>query len=203
MAQTEAQPKPKPKLWTRDFIIGAGINFLIMANYFALMVITADYAMEEYGAPASFAGLVASIFIVGALIARLVGGGILDSIGRRRMLIVAVVAECVMSALYFLNLGLAFLFIIRILHGISYGAASIAVSTIVTSIIPEECKGEGVGYFMLSNTLGTAIGPFMGMALSCWRLPEWRRWGWRSTAQSCCWARRFWERESARCNRAA
>lgn len=166
MAQTEAQPKPKPKLWTRDFIIGAGINFLIMANYFALMVITADYAMEEYGAPASFAGLVASIFIVGALIARLVGGGILDSIGRRRMLIVAVVAECVMSALYFLNLGLAFLFIIRILHGISYGAASIAVSTIVTSIIPEECKGEGVGYFMLSNTLGTAIGPFMGMAIS-------------------------------------
>ncbi len=155
----------KAKLWTRDFIIGSAINFLIMANYFALMVITADYAMDMYDAPASLAGLAASIFIVGALIARLVGGGILDSVGRKRMLVVAVVAECVMSALYFLNLGLAFLFVVRILHGVSYGAASIAVSTIVTSIVPEERKGEGVGYYMLSNTLGTAIGPFLGMAI--------------------------------------
>ena len=153
------------KLWTRDFIIGSVINFLIMANYFALMIVTADYAMAEYGAPASVAGLAASIFIVGALIARLVGGGILDSIGRKRLLCIAVVAECAMSALYFLNLGIGGLFLVRILHGMSYGAASIAVGTIVTSIVPEERKGEGVGYFMMSNTLGTAIGPFLGMAL--------------------------------------
>lgn len=155
-----------PKLWTRNFIIGSAVNFLIMANYFALMVITADYAMEAYGVPTSIAGLAASVFIVGALIARLVGGGILDSIGRKRFLVGAVVVECAMSALYFLDVGIGLLFVIRILHGMSYGAASIAVGTIVTSIVPEERKGEGVGYFMLSNTLGTALGPFLGMALS-------------------------------------
>lgn len=54
----------------------------------------------------------------------------------------------------------------RFLHGFSYGASTTAVATIVTSSIPREHKGEGVGYFMLSSTLGTAIGPFAGMALT-------------------------------------
>ena len=153
------------KLWTRNFILGSVINFLIMVNYYTLMVVVTDYTMETFNASASLAGLTASIFVVGALAARLWGGVWIDAIGRKKLLVIGMVIMVVASALYFPELGLPVLIATRVLHGISYGITALAVSTIVTSIIPKEREGEGVGYFMLSNTLGTALGPFLGMML--------------------------------------
>ena len=44
----------REKLWTRDFVFGTAVNFLIMVNYYGLMVVVADYAMKTYDAPALF-----------------------------------------------------------------------------------------------------------------------------------------------------
>lgn len=156
----------QPKLWTKDFILGTSINFLIMTNYYALMVVMADYSMKQYGVSASTAGLVASIFIIGALVSRFVSGGIMDRVGRKHLLLVAAVLELVFSVLYLLGLPLPLLFVLRFFHGMCYGSGSTTVGTIVTSIVPNSRKGEGVGYYMLSVTLGAAIGPFLGMFLS-------------------------------------
>ena len=158
--------QPPDKLWTPSFVIGALINFLIMANYFMPMVAITDYAMDRFGAGESLAGLAASIFIVGALVSRLASGSWSRRVGAWKLFFGGLVAEVVFSCLYFLDMGLYPLMVLRFLHGFSYGFASTAVATIVTGMIPDAHKGEGVGYFMLSNTLGTAVGPFLGMALS-------------------------------------
>ena len=154
------------KLWTRDFILGAGINFAIMTNYYCLMVVVADYAMKRYGSPASVAGLAASIFIIGALVSRVVSGSIMDRVGRKKLLLVVSTLEVVFSALYLARLELGILFILRFCHGFCYGAGSTTVGTIVTSVVPNSRKGEGIGYYMLSITVGAAIGPFLGMLLT-------------------------------------
>lgn len=157
---------PREKLWTKDFLLGTAVNFLLMVNYYGLMVVIADFAMRTYGAPASTAGLAASIFIIGALAARFASGGLMDRIGRKRMLVAGAAVEVVLSALYLANLGFLPLFAIRLVHGAAYGMCSTAIGTIVTGLVPPERKGEGVGYYMLSVTLGAAIGPFLGMVLS-------------------------------------
>ena len=154
------------RLWTRNFILGTAINFLLMVNYYSLMVVIADYSMKTYFAPASTAGLAASVFIIGALIARLISGRVMDKIGRKRLLFLGVIGEVVFSVLYVLNLGFAPLFAIRLFHGLAYGMCSTTIGTVVTSIVPSSRKGEGVGYYMLSVTLGAAVGPFLGMFLT-------------------------------------
>lgn len=154
------------KLWTKNFVLGTGVNFLIMANYYSLMVVVADYAMRQFGAPASVAGLAASIFIIGALVSRFITGAIMDRVGRRRLLVIVSVFEVLFSACYLLGLGLGPLFVLRFFHGFCYGAGSTTVGTIVTSIVPGSRKGEGIGYYMLSVTVGAAVGPFLGMFLS-------------------------------------
>ena len=154
------------KLWTKDFTLGTAVNFLLMVNYYGLMVVVADYAMKTYGAPPAVAGLAASIFIIGALVARFVSGGIMDRIGRKRLLVFGAGLEVLFSVLYLANLGLAPLFILRLLHGMAYGACSTTIGTVVTALVPGSRKGEGVGYYMLSVTLGAAIGPFLGMFLT-------------------------------------
>ncbi len=44
--------------------------------------------------------------------------------------------------------------------------ASTATGTIVAEVIPEERKGEGIGFYSMSITLATAIGPFIGLYMS-------------------------------------
>lgn len=154
------------RLWTKDFVLGTLINLLLMVNYYSLMVVITSYSMKTYDAPASAAGLAASIFIIGALIARIIAGSVMDKVGRKHILVAGIAVEVVCSALYLLGIGFAPLFALRFAHGFAYGCCSTTIGTVVTALVPAKRKGEGVGYYMLSTTLGAAVGPFLGMFLS-------------------------------------
>lgn len=156
----------KTKLWTKDFIVVSSINFLLTLIFYLLMVTIAVYAVNEFGASTSQAGLVTGIFIIGTLIGRLFIGRVIDLIGRKKTLFIGLTLFTLTTSLYFVNLGLTFLLINRFLHGLTLGIASTAAGTIVAQIIPMTRKGEGIGYFSMSATLATAIGPFIGLYMS-------------------------------------
>lgn len=156
----------KPKLWTKDFIVASSVNFFLVLVFYLLMVTIAVYAVEEYGASTSEAGLVTGIFIIGVLTGRLLIGRILDKIGRKRTMIIGLVLFTLTTLFYFLNIGLSFLLVNRFLHGMTLGMASTAAGTIAAQIIPTTRKGEGIGYFSMSATLAAAIGPFIGLTMS-------------------------------------
>ena len=154
------------KLWTKDFLVVSVINFFTILIFYLLMVTISVYAVEAYGATTSQAGLVTGIFIIGTLIGRLLIGRIMDSIGRKKTLLIGLVLFVLTTAFYFLDLGLTFLLVNRFFHGITVGIASTAAGTIVAQIIPMSRKGEGIGYFAMSATLATAVGPFIGLFMS-------------------------------------
>ncbi|MEH7384915.1 MFS transporter [Bacillus sp. JJ1521] len=154
------------KLWTKDFIIVSSINFFLTFVFYLLVVIIAVYAVDEYGASTSQAGLVTGIFIVGTLIGRLFIGRFIDLIGRKKTLFIGLVLFILTTCLYFVHAGITFLLINRFIHGITLGIASTATGTIVAQIIPPRRRGEGIGYFSMSATLATAIGPFIGLFMS-------------------------------------
>ena len=156
----------KPKLWTKDFIIASMINFLLTTVFYLLLVIMAVYAVNEYHASTSLAGLVTGIFIIGILIGRLFTGRNIESIGRRQTLFIGLILFTLISILYFFSTSIQSLLVVRFLHGLTLGIASTAVGTIVAEIIPTARKGEGIGYYSMSATLATAIGPFAGLYMS-------------------------------------
>lgn len=158
--------KTNSKLWTKDFLIASSVNFFLVLIFYLLAVTIAVYAVEEFDASTSEAGLVTGIFIIGALIGRLIIGRIIDSIGRKRTMVIGLALFTLTTFFYFLNFGLLFLLMNRLLHGMTLGMASTAAGTIVAQIIPNARKGEGIGYFSMSATLGTAIGPFIGLYMS-------------------------------------
>ncbi|MEH7072784.1 MFS transporter [Neobacillus drentensis] len=154
------------KLWSKDFIIVSGVNFFITLVFYLLIVIIGVYAVDEYHASTSQAGLVTGIFIVGSLIGRLLIGRFIESIGRKKTLIIGTVCFILTLLLYFVNSGITFLLITRFLHGIAAGMVGTATGTIVAQIIPASRKAEGIGYFSMSATLATAIGPFIGLYMT-------------------------------------
>lgn len=160
-----AKPAPQP-LWTRNFIAGTCLNFFIAGNYFMLMVVMTAYALTVYEAPAAVAAFCASAFIVGTLFSRFTAALLMEHFGRMPLLIVGCIAEVALTALYLLNEPIGALIGVRLAHGFAYGVCSTTIATVITSVVPPERKGEGIGYFMLSITLGSAIGPFAGIFLA-------------------------------------
>ncbi|WP_243298618.1 MFS transporter [Bacillus litorisediminis] len=156
----------KPRLWTKDFIIVSSVNFFLYLIFYLLMVTVALYAVEKYHASESQAGLVTGIFIIGTLIGRLFIGRIIDQMGYKKFLYIGLAFFTLTSFLYFFKLGITFLLINRFVHGIALGVASTATGSIVARIIPAARKGEGIGFYSLSVTLATAIGPFIGLFMS-------------------------------------
>lgn len=156
----------KKRLWTKDFITVAAVNFLIYMVFYLLMATIALFAVNTFHASTSIAGLVSGIFIIGILVGRLWAGRIVEDVGSRRLLIAGTFCFIITSASYLVAINLPLLIIVRFLHGLAYGIASTATGTIVAQVIPDGRRGEGIGYYSMSQILATALGPYMGIMLS-------------------------------------
>ncbi len=156
----------REKLWTKDFIVMSVINFILMLIFYLLMVTMASFAVKEYHASVSQAGLISGIYIVGALIGRIITGRIIQRVGTKKILMIGLILFALTMSFYFIQAGITVLLMSRLVNGIAVGIASTATSTVVAQILPNTRRGEGIGYFSMSTTLGTAIGPFFGLMLS-------------------------------------
>ncbi|HEX2964464.1 MAG TPA: MFS transporter [Syntrophorhabdaceae bacterium] len=154
------------KLWTKDFATITAINFLIYVVFYLLMVVMASYAVDKFHATTSMAGLVSGIFIIGILFGRLGTGRLTTNIGSKKILLSGTMLFIITSASYLGAVNLPLLVLVRFLHGCAYGIASTATGTIVAQIIPDQRRGEGIGYYSMSQITATALGPFLGIVLS-------------------------------------
>lgn len=198
-SNTVQPDKPNEPIFTPRFIAGFAVNFILYMQYYALMVAMAGYSAMQFAAGATEGGFTASVFILGALCSRLFFGGVIDKVGRGRVLVACMTGEVACTLLYlaFEHVPAIGVFIVlRFLHGAFYGLSQTTVTSIVSSAVPFSRKGEGVGYYMLSVTLGAALGPLMGSAFSnagdfdmlFFLVPRHDRCGLRRRAR-CCFAR--------------
>ena len=154
------------RLWTKNFTMDSVANFFIYLVYYTLTVIIAIYAMDTLQASPGVAGLASGIFILTALFSRIFTGKTIEQIGQKKMLLIGLVLYFATTFLYFEADNISFLLFIRSLHGIGFGIAATATGTIIAHIIPASRRGEGVGYYAMSVTLASAIGPFLGIYMS-------------------------------------
>ncbi|WP_236557996.1 MFS transporter [Citricoccus sp. K5] len=151
------------RLLTRTFTLAWLVNFSQFLTFYFLVTTLALYAVREFAASDAAGGLASSAFVIGATVARLSTGYVVDRFGRRRTMLVALVLAAVSCALYFAAGSLALLIGVRILHGFTYAFASTAVMALAQAAIPPTRRGEGTGYLALGTTLATAVGPAMGL----------------------------------------
>lgn len=159
----------KERLWTRDLVLAFGANLALALVFYSLMTTMAFYAVERFAASDGGGGFAASIFVIGAVFARLFGGNLTDLVGRRRALVVSFVVFVIVSVGYLaVDSGassVGALLAVRAVHGVAFGVASTAAMALGQSLIPASRRAEGTGYFTLSSTLATAFGPFVALLL--------------------------------------
>lgn len=156
----------KERLWTKDFLIVFGVNFLLFLCFYLLVVIIPSYAIDEFHVNDGMAALGSSIFVIGALLGRIAAGRLMENVGRKRMLFTGLIFFALMSLCYFFISSITTLLVIRFFHGLAFALASTATGTISASLIPHSRRGEGTGYYGVSIIVASAIGPFLGVLIS-------------------------------------
>ena len=137
--------------------------FFFSISFLLITVVMSAYAMDTFQASPAEAGLASSVFVVGSLASRLLFGRWIEKIGQKRIFCLGLTASLLITLLYFVANNLLLLFGVRFLQGLAFGITTSTAGTIAANLIPQGRRGEGLGYFGLSVTLGMAIGPFLGM----------------------------------------
>lgn len=156
----------KERIWTKDYTLMLTINFILMSIFYLLIVTMASFATDSFNVSPSIAGLVSGIYIIGTVGGRLLTGNIINKVGSKKVLIIGLIAFVLTTLLYFVSLNIGILLLSRFVNGFAVGIAANAVGTIVAQITPNSRKSEGIGYFSMSLSVATVIGPFLGLVLN-------------------------------------
>ena len=156
------------KLWNSNYLKAWSANFML---YFSFMVVTPLfplYLSEVFGATKDETGLVLSGYALTALLIRPFSGFFVDSFPRKVVLLVCYGLFALFFGGYLIAGSLLSFCIIRTLHGAPMGATTVANSTVAIDVLPSSRRAEGIGYYGLSNNLGTAIAPTIGILIYQW-----------------------------------
>ena len=156
------------KLWNANYLKAWSANFM---HYFSFMVVTPLfplYLSEEFGATKDETGLVLCGYALTALLIRPFSGFFVDSFPRKAVLLVCYGLFALFFGGYLVAGSLLSFCIIRTLHGAPMGATTVANSTVAIDVLPSSRRAEGIGYYGLSNNLGTAIAPTIGILIYQW-----------------------------------
>lgn len=151
------------KLWNANYWKVMVANFTMAFSGYLLTPLLPLYLNEQFGATKDTIGLVLAGYIVAALLVRPFSGYLADSFPRKKVLLLALALNAIIFGGYLVAGTLLLFFIVRTLHGGPFGASSVANSTVAIDVLPSSHRTEGIGYYGLSNNLGTAIAPTIGV----------------------------------------
>lgn len=154
------------RIWKKDFIFLIFSNFLMYITYYAILSALPIYLVSDLHASKIQVGIVVGIYTIASVLVRPFSGFSLDRFGRRIIFVSALLIYSLLFAGYLVALTITSVILLRFAQGITWGFTTVSGSTIAVDIIPASKRGEGIGYFALSTTLGMAVGPVIGLFIS-------------------------------------
>jgi len=151
------------KIWHRDFILLILSNFLMYITYYAILSALPIYLVSDLHASKMQVGVVVGVYTVASVIVRPFSGFALDKFGRRTVFLSALVIYTLLFSGYLIAVTIASLIFLRFAQGLTWGFTTVSGSTIAVDNIPVSKRGQGIGYFSLSTTLGMSVGPVIGL----------------------------------------
>jgi MFS family permease len=155
----------KQPLWTKDFLSISVTSFFLFMGFYVLLTTLPLYILDDLKGDETQVGLIISVFLIAAVISRPFTGKWIDEVGRRKILLSSLIVFAVSSLFYFWADSMPALLALRFLHGVGFGMATTATGAIVADIVPNERRGEGLGYYAMFMNLAMVIGPFAGLTI--------------------------------------
>lgn len=156
----------------RTVIVALFATYLVCYVDRLVMASAIPFIAKDLQFSATKSGAVMSAFFAGYALMQIPGGILADRYGPRRVLTFAILLWSIFTALTAFATTLVSLVIIRVLFGVTEGAAPAAVSKAVRIWAPRQI-GRVNGLLLAATQLGPALAPLFVAALVA-------SWGWRS-----------------------
>lgn len=157
------QTTAKERLWNAQYCKAMAGNFLLFFSFYILTPLLPIYLDTEFAADKDVMGLVLSGYVVAALVVRPFSGFIVDTFDRKKVLSICFFMFFILFTGY-IGAGTLLLFaIVRTIHGLPFGAVTVANSTAAIDTLPSSRRNEGIGFYGLSNNLAMAFAPSIGI----------------------------------------
>lgn len=156
---------PQQSLWNRNFILCVCNNLFLFTYYFALLTILPVYIMQELGGTVKQAGLALTLFLVSSIAVRPFSGLIVERLGKAFSFRASASLFVCFAFSYLWVDSMWSLLAIRFIHGIWFSILTTVTVPIAHDFIPEQRKGEGMGYFVMSTNLAVVFGPLIALSV--------------------------------------
>jgi MFS family permease len=154
-----------PSLLTRPFLfICLATGCFYLSFYFILPVMPLYVA--SLGGTSSQIGLIIGLFAAMAMLMRPPSGWLIDTRGTRPILVTGMAIFLLASLGYIATSSVEPILALRLFHGIGMGLFPTAATVVIAELAPPARRGEAMGWFGITNSLGLIFGPVLGPAVA-------------------------------------
>jgi MFS family permease len=136
-----------------------------MLGFGLVMPILPIYA-RDFGATGTQLGFLTASFAVARLITTFPGGWLADRAGRKKPIVLGLLAYSVVMSLYGFSQDVNQLILLRGLQGMASGVVWPVISTMVVEMVPPKDRSKAMGLYEMMHFLGMVIGPGLGGVLA-------------------------------------
>lgn len=155
----------RPKLFTGNYLKVWIANFMMYFSFYFVTPLLPLYLRDVFDADKAMIGLVLSGYSVAALAIRFFSGYIVDRFSRKKVLLIGYASFALFFLGYYLTGSIILFAVIRTLHGAPFGLTSVSSNTVAIDVLPSQRRGEGIGYWGISNNFAMAVGPSLSLML--------------------------------------
>ncbi|MPR33391.1 MFS transporter [Salmonirosea aquatica] len=159
--QTTATPGvATPGIFTGQFWLLSLSSFLFFASFNMLIPELPTYLTSMGGA--EYKGFIISLFTLTAGLSRPFSGRLTDRIGRIPVMAFGSLVCFVCGFLYPVFITVVPFLLLRLGHGFSTGFKPTGTAAYIADIVPAHRRGEALGVYGMSVSIGAALGPAIG-----------------------------------------
>ena len=152
------------KVWNRSFICVFLTSMFLNSAFWTIVPMVSSYCLE-LRSDLKTASAVSSLMSMAAMFLRPVAGMISDQVNRKRLILLTIASNVMLAVLHIFARDVRLLAIVRVLQGVAFSFASVAIMAFGTVFIPESRLGEGMGWLSLAHVISQSLGPGIGVYL--------------------------------------
>jgi MFS family permease len=153
------------KLWNRSYILVILISTMSAISFFMVATILSKY-LVGIGITISLAGIIVGLFSITSLFSRPFCGLMADRYNNIYLLMGSNILMIIGLLGFTITTNTALIFFFRIINGLGFAIGSTVQVSLIVRVIPKNRTGEGIGYMGISQLIGSACAPGLGVAIA-------------------------------------
>jgi MFS family permease len=146
----------------RRFWVVVGVHFIDKIGATLVFPFFALYITGKFKVGMTEAGILLGLLSLAGILGSVVGGGLTDRLGRRKLILFGLVASAVSALLFGSVSDFAWLFPVAALVGLFSEVGGPAHAAMIADILPREQRQEGFGILRVVGNMAWLVGPTVG-----------------------------------------